>query len=251
MIGRVRSTLRSDVRDPAPSAYPGSPRPMPGPPGVARRHGGWWAALGSLATILLGTAGLVACGDDGSGGGRDRVTEPPRSAPTDAVGDDEILALAGGAAAATGADLAEPPGPAERELLEGFGEVAIAITAPDGTVTGWCVLVAAAPHQWTRGLMEVTDLGGYAGMVFVYPEDHQGGFHMRNTPKPLSIAWFDADGELVSTADMMPCLGRTGCPSYRPGERYRFALEVPRGDLERLGVTTGSRLALGGECAAA
>ncbi|MFP3901818.1 MAG: DUF192 domain-containing protein [Acidimicrobiia bacterium] len=214
-------------------------------PTVAGWRRGWRAALGSLTAVVLAAGGAVACGDGG-----ERSTEPTRSTPTGPVGDAEILALAGGAPAAGGAGLDEPPGPPARDLLEGFGEVAIAITAPDGTVAGWCVLVAASVRQRTQGLMGVTDLGGYAGMVFVYAEDDMGGFHMRSTPMPLSIAWFDADGELVSTADMTPCLGRAWCRSYRPGERYRFALEVPQGDLARLGVTPGSRLALGGECAA-
>ena len=30
--------------------------------------------------------------------------------------------------------------------------------------------------------MEVTDLQGYSGMVFVYDEDVANGFYMRNTP---------------------------------------------------------------------
>ncbi|HEX6237523.1 MAG TPA: DUF192 domain-containing protein [Acidimicrobiales bacterium] len=239
-------TLRSDIRDPLPLPAHPAAHAGPGRPAAVGRRRGWRAVLGSLTAVVLAAGGAVACGDDGG----ERSTEPTRSTPTGPVGDAEILALAGGAPAASGAGLGEPPGPADRDLLEGFGEVAIAIRAPDGTVTGWCVLVAAAPHQRRQGLMEVTDLEGYAGMVFVYAEDDVGGFHMRSTPMPLSIAWFDADGELVSTADMTPCLRRAWCRSYRPGERYRFALEVPQGDLPRLGVTAGSRLAIGGECAA-
>ena len=46
--------------------------------------------------------------------------------------------------------------------------------------------------------MEVTDLQGYSGMVFVYDDDVAGGFYMRNTPTPLSIAWIAADGEVVT-----------------------------------------------------
>ena len=64
--------------------------------------------------------------------------------------------------------------------------------------------------------MEVTDLQGYSGMAFVYDEDVQNAFHMRNTPTPLSIAWIAADGSVVSTADMEPCEDRDGCPTYPP-----------------------------------
>jgi uncharacterized protein len=97
--------------------------------------------------------------------------------------------------------------------------------------------------------MEVTDLGGYEGMVFVFDADTDGGFWMRNTPTPLSIAWFDAAGEFVSATDMAPCPDdESDCPVYPPEGTYRFAIEVFQGDLDGLGAGPGSRLRLGGEC---
>ncbi len=172
--------------------------------------------------------------------------------PAEPVSLDELATASGDAPAATGADLAEPPGPAERTAVPGVGEVAASITDADGTVTGCCLMVAATDEQRQRGLMEVTDLAGYQGMVFVWDHDTEGAFWMRNTPTPLSIAWFDADGEFVSTTDMAPCSATADdCPMYPPDGPYRFALEVFEGDLDELGVGPGSRLALGGECAAA
>jgi uncharacterized protein len=157
------------------------------------------------------------------------------------------------AAAAEGSGLDEAPGPADREPLDGFEEVAIAITGPDGEVMGWCVLVAADDEQRGRGLMEVTDLQGYAGMLFVWDQDSTSQFYMRDTVMPLSIAWFDADGALVETADMEPCPDSvSNCPLYpeEPPDPFRFALEVPQGDLPSLGIEEGSRLRVGGDCAA-
>lgn len=169
-------------------------------------------------------------------------------------GDDDaearpLLESAGGAAAANGARLDDPPGSADRVPLEGFDEVAIAIVDADGDVRGWCVLLAQTPEQRQQGLMEVEDLGGYPGMLFVWDEDSESSFHMSNTPMPLSIAWFDAEGELVSEADMAPCIDVDGCPFYPSGGSYRFALEVPQGQLDELGVGEGSTLRAGGDCA--
>ena len=184
-------------------------------------------------------AGSSAAASDGSG------PAPPMSL-------DDLAAAAGGAPAASGAGLDEPPGPAARSGLSDVSEVAASITADDGTVTGCCLLVAATDEQRQQGLMEVTDLGGYQGMVFVWDADTSGGFWMRNTPTPLSIAWFDADGEFVSSADMAPCSASApDCPVYPAGGEYRFAVEVFQGDLDDLGVGPGSRLALGGDCAEA
>ena len=92
-------------------------------------------------------------------------------------------------------------------------------------------MVAASAEQRERGLMEVTDLAGYEGMLFVWDDDTRGGFWMRNTPTPLSIAWVDAEGGIVSSADMEPCADSDDCPTYPPDGRYRFALEVPKGEL--------------------
>ena len=69
---------------------------------------------------------------------------------------------------------------------------------------------------------------------------------MKDTLLPLSIAWYAADGSLVSTADMEPCPeGVTDCPVTTAGGRYRYAVEVPQGALDGLGLVEGSTIALG------
>ena len=96
--------------------------------------------------------------------------------------------------------------------------------------------------------MEVTDLAGYEGMLFVWEADTGGGFWMRNTPTPLSIAWYAADGSFVSSAEMAPCGDSDQCPTYYPEGDYRFALETFQGDLATLGAGPGSKLTVGGDC---
>lgn len=125
------------------------------------------------------------------------------------------------------------------DALSDFGEVAITVAPSDGSgVLEWCLLLAATEVQRQRGLMEVTDpaLGGYDGMLFRYDQDVSVPFYMRNTPMPLSIAYIDASGRIVSSTDMAPCPDAEGCPTYPPAGPYRWALEVPQGGLGRLGV---------------
>lgn len=122
-----------------------------------------------------------------------------------------------------------------------FGEVEVAIgDDPE------CLLLAQTPEERARGLMEVQDLAGYPGMLFVFPADSEGGFWMRNTPMPLSIAYLDAEGTIVSTADMAPCDDVDTCPSYPADGPYRFTVEVPQGGLDDLGLTDDVRLRLVG-----
>jgi hypothetical protein len=216
-----------------------------------RRAAGARRLLSLLAVVAL-ALGLAGCGGDGD----PRGAAPATSATEPAAGSIDVATLSGGAPAARGAGLAEPPGPSDRVALDsfdvrglGFGEVAIALTAPDGEVVGWCVLLAATSEQRQRGLMEVTDLGGYAGMLFVWDADNASAFYMRNTPTPLSIGWFEADGDLVSTADMDPCADVDACPTYGPPGRYRFALELPQARAGDGHMGAGSKLAVGGACA--
>ncbi|MFL6206044.1 MAG: DUF192 domain-containing protein [Acidimicrobiales bacterium] len=136
----------------------------------------------------------------------------------------------------------------DRVPLDGFGEVAVRVEPRDGSLLAWCLLAALDEQQRGRGLMEVTDLQGYAGMAFIYQEDVGNAFYMRNTPMPLSIAWVTADGEVVTTTDMEPCEDRDGCPTYAPDGTYRYAIEVPKGDLDNLGITAGSKVEVGGAC---
>lgn len=165
-----------------------------------------------------------------------------------------LLVFGFGACIAEGAN--NPPDP---DLVEarigGFGETGFRVTPGPGlqaaTPAEQCALLAATDDQRARGLMEVTDLEGYTGMVFRYSADSTGGYHMQNTPMPLSIAWFAADGTFVSAADMEPCGDRTDCPSYGATGPYRFALEVPLGQLPALGIGPGSRLELTGPCPSA
>jgi uncharacterized membrane protein (UPF0127 family) len=203
--------------------------------------------LRAAAGVVLVAVLLGACGSaDGSSNGEgSTTTSAPTSAPLTAgsSSDEEATTL--------------PPvdGPfAEgRTPIPGFAEVEVRIVeGPDGEPIIICVLVADTPAQRARGLMEVTDLGGYDGMLFRFETESANGFWMKDTVLPLSIAYLDADGAVVSTADMDPCPeGTARCPSYPAEAPYRMALEVEQGGLAPLGLTGGgsARLEVTGPCA--
>lgn len=138
-----------------------------------------------------------------------------------------------------------------RVPLEGFGEIAFRIGQPGIRLTheDWkCARLADTSDQHAQGLMGRRNLSGYDGMLFRFSSDTSTSFFMKDTPLPLSIAWYDAEGRFVSSADMDPCLGAPECPTYAAKGPYRFALEVERGDLLKLGARPGSRLEVGDRC---
>jgi uncharacterized membrane protein (UPF0127 family) len=136
--------------------------------------------------------------------------------------------------------------------VPGFAQVAFRVhpgaTGTAATGPFLCALLADNEQRRQTGLMGRHDLGGYDGMIFRFPAPTTSAFFMRNTPLPLSIAWFDASGRFVSSADMAPCPDRPDCPLYGPGRQYLTALEVTQGGLKALGIGPGSSIAPGGAC---
>lgn len=134
----------------------------------------------------------------------------------------------------------------EGVLPEGFTTVQARITAADGEVCEVCLWLADDGPRRARGLMGVTDLGDATGMLFLFDEARSGSFYMFQTPTPLSIAWFAADGRHVGSADMEPCLDTEAgdCPLYSPDAEYTIAIEVFEGGLEPLGIGPGASVEL-------
>ncbi len=94
----------------------------------------------------------------------------------------------------------------------------------------YSVAVADTGELRRQGLMGVTDLGSLDGMLFVFGSDTTGGFWMKDTLLPLDIAFFAADGSFVDGFVMEPCT-TPSCPSYRPSGAYRYAVEMPAGNM--------------------
>jgi uncharacterized protein len=121
------------------------------------------------------------------------------------------------------------------------GPVAV-ITTGEGDVTVR-VEIADEEDERARGLMNRESLDEDAGMLFLFPAESSGGFWMKNTLIPLSIAFMDGGGRILRILDMEPCRADP-CPIYDPGVAYRSALEVNRGAFADWGVEEGDRLTL-------
>jgi uncharacterized membrane protein (UPF0127 family) len=143
---------------------------------------------------------------------------------------------------------AEGPGSPNRTPFGDFAEIGFRIEGGAAAAAARCALLAETGAQQSLGLMKRTDLGGYDGMLFRFSTDSNAAFYMKDTPLPLSIAFFDASGQFVSTTDMTPCIDMPACPTYAAARPYRWALEVPQGTLPRLAVGPGTRLVAGGPC---
>jgi uncharacterized protein len=128
------------------------------------------------------------------------------------------------------------------EASDPNASAALSIRTDDGPVS-LDVQVADTPEERQTGLMGRESLSPYDGMAFVWEEPVVGTFWMKDTVIPLSIAFWDDDGRIVSILDMDPCT-EDPCPTYGPDEPFVGAVEVDRGTFERHGVTLGDRVQL-------
>lgn len=111
-----------------------------------------------------------------------------------------------------------------------------------------CLLEARTAAARARGLMGLTGLGRYVGMLFTFPGPSTAVFTMDDTYLPLTLAWFDAHGRYLDSLDMIPCPDGGGCPYYYSHVPFSEALEVPQGTLASLGIGPGSVLHTDGPC---
>ena len=98
------------------------------------------------------------------------------------------------------------------------------------------VEVASTPAQRARGLMGRSALAANGGMLFVFEQAGRHCFWMRNTPLPLSIAFIDDSGRIVSLDDMQPHTDTLHCPA----DDVRYALELPLGAFRIRGIAAGA-----------
>lgn len=98
--------------------------------------------------------------------------------------------------------------------------------------------VASTAEQREIGLMNRTALPANSGMLFAFDGKAYHCFWMKNTHIPLSIAFLDDDGRIVSVTDMAPMTEESHCPTAP----VRYALEMNKGWFAKKGLAEGQRL---------
>ncbi len=113
------------------------------------------------------------------------------------------------------------------------------LTIGDDTFRIW---LALSPATQQEGLMFVPkeEIAADEGMLFVFPDERELSFWMRNTLTALDIAYASADGTIVKILQMPPLTTQT-FPSDAPA---MFALEVKQGTFAARGIEEGQRMVI-------
>jgi uncharacterized membrane protein (UPF0127 family) len=103
------------------------------------------------------------------------------------------------------------------------------------------VEIAATPTARACGLSRRAGMPQNNGMLFVFPTARHASFWMKDTQIPLSIAFLDDAGRIISIQKMIPMNIEK---RYRSDQPVRYALEVNQGWFVQNRIEVGDRVEL-------
>ncbi|GAX61401.1 hypothetical protein SCALIN_C22_0111 [Candidatus Scalindua japonica] len=103
--------------------------------------------------------------------------------------------------------------------------------------------VAFTQKGRTIGLMFRDRLDNDHGMLFIYPQEQNLSFWMKNTKIPLSIAFINSKGIITQIDSMTPY----SLMSHTSKEKVKYALEMEQGWFRKNEIKAGSKVSFSSE----
>ena len=115
----------------------------------------------------------------------------------------------------------------------------ITIQTPSGQQAVFSVDIADTPTEQQKGLMFVESMPDKEGMIFLYPQQTQTFFWMKNTLIPLDMLFFDKDNELIHVEHS--AVPHDEAPRG-PQDPICSVVEINGGLAKKMNMTFGSKL---------
>lgn len=119
----------------------------------------------------------------------------------------------------------------------------VTVITKDGRQVGFQVEVADTPAKREMGLMYRTDLADDRGMIFLFPNESQQSFWMKNTPRPLDMIFIGRDRKIVGIVEQATPFSLE--PRTVEG-KSQFVFEINGGLSKRHGFTAGDSVQFDG-----
>ncbi len=118
-----------------------------------------------------------------------------------------------------------------------------AVQTPSVTINNhlFVVEIAQTPEQQEQGLMYRTSLEKDHGMLFIFQEEDQWAFWMKDTKIPLDMIFINKTMTIVDIIQAAPCT-QDPCPNYIPQEKALYVLEINQGAAEQNHIKIGDSI---------
>lgn len=103
--------------------------------------------------------------------------------------------------------------------------------------------IAATDEQRTKGLSVKDSLAENEAMLFVFDNEAEHTFWMKNMKFPIDIIWIDTDKAVVHIEhNLQPCSSELFCPTYKPIDDSLYVLETVSGFAEKHDIVKGTKV---------
>jgi len=101
---------------------------------------------------------------------------------------------------------------------------------------------ARTPEEWQKGLMNRSSLPKNSGMLFIFPDEKDRSFWMKDTLMPLDIIFVSSVGRVNEITTLNPCQKTEICQSYNSKTPAQYVLEINAGQTEKWKIMEGDIL---------
>ncbi|HUF42954.1 MAG TPA: DUF192 domain-containing protein [Verrucomicrobiae bacterium] len=122
-------------------------------------------------------------------------------------------------------------------------EPKVTITTQQGRRVSFEVEVADTPAKRERGLQFRRELAENRGMMFIFPDESQQSFWMKNTPIPLDMIFIDGRFRIVGIVEQTKPFSLEARGVAAPS---RYVLEINGGLSKRHGIQVGDSVRFDG-----
>ena len=103
---------------------------------------------------------------------------------------------------------------------------------------------AKTPKELEVGLMNRASLPKNSGMLFIFPDETNRSFWMKNTLIPLDVIFISSKGRVNEMTTLNPCQETEICQSYNSKTPAQYVLEINAGAAEKWRIMEGDILEL-------
>jgi len=104
------------------------------------------------------------------------------------------------------------------------------------------VELAVTPEEQKQGLMFRKNLDQDEGMLFVFKEEEEYLFWMKDTLIPLDIIWINQNKEVVFISENTQPCSENDCNSINPDKKAQYVLELKGGRVRDIGLKIGDKM---------